>query len=87
MIEALDKADFWWRAAEVQLVQTSAQAVLLFVEWMRSLRLGRKRIHDTLLAATYLSAGINEIVTSDRDGFDVFGGLTVRDPLTESGAG
>jgi predicted nucleic acid-binding protein len=85
MTEALDKADFWWRAAEVQQVLPTADAVALFLEWMRGLRLGRRRIHDTLLAATCVTAGIKEIVTSDRDGFQVFGGLTVSDPLNWQG--
>jgi hypothetical protein len=64
MQEALDKADLWWSASEVRLVHPDTQAVQLFIEWMRALRIGRKRVHDTLLAATYLSAGIKEIVTS-----------------------
>jgi predicted nucleic acid-binding protein len=81
MQEALDKADLWWSASEVRLVHPDTQAVQLFIEWMRALRIGRKRVHDTLLAATYLSAGIKEIVTSDREGFEAFGGLTVCDPL------
>ena len=81
MTEALDKAEFWWRAAEVQQVLPQADTVAFFVEWMRGLRLGRSRIHDAFLAATCVTAGITEIVTSDRDGFQVFGGLMVRDPL------
>jgi predicted nucleic acid-binding protein len=81
MTEALDKADFWWRASEVHQVLPSADAVVLFLEWMRGLRLGRRRIHDALLAATCVTAGIKEIVTSDRDGFQVFGAVTVSDPL------
>jgi predicted nucleic acid-binding protein len=81
MTEALDKADLWWRAAEVRPVLPSAEAFSLFVEWMKGLRLGRRRIHDTLLAATCVTAGITEIVTSDREGFESFGSLTVCDPL------
>lgn len=77
----MDKADFWWRASEVQQVLPSSDAVALFVEWMRGIRLGRQRIRDTLLAATCMTAGIKGIVTSDRDGFQVFGGLTLCDPL------
>ena len=82
MGEALDKADTWWRAAEVRHLFPDSHAVMLFIEWMRGLRLGRMRIHDTLLAATCFSAGIPEIVTSDRQGFEAFGGLVVCDPLT-----
>jgi len=81
MAEAVDKADFWWRASEVQQMLPTAEAVTLFLEWMRGLRLGRRRIHDTLLAATCLSASVTQIVTSDREGFEVFAGLTVCDPL------
>ncbi len=83
--EALDKADTWWRAAEVRHLFPDSHAVMLFMEWMRGLRLGRMRIHDTLLAATCLSAGITEIVTSDRQGFEVFRALAVCDPLTWAG--
>jgi predicted nucleic acid-binding protein len=82
MGDALDKADTWWRAAEVRHLFPDSHAVMLFIEWMRGLRLGRMRLHDTLLAATCLSAGIGEIVTSDRQGFEVFAGLAVCDPLT-----
>jgi predicted nucleic acid-binding protein len=85
MAEALEKADIWWRAAEVRHVFPDSHAVMLFMEWMRGLRLGRKRIHDTLLAATCLSAGIREVVTSDRQGFEVFAGLSICDPLTWTG--
>ena len=81
MTEALDKADFWWRASEVQQVLPSAEAVALFLEWMKGLRLGRRRIHDTLLAATCVTTGIKELVTSDKDGFQVFADLTLSDPL------
>lgn len=82
MAEALDKAHFWWRASEVHPVYPNHQSVLQFLEWMRAFRLGRKRIHDTLLAAAYLTNGITEIVTSDRDGFSAFSALVIRDPLS-----
>lgn len=85
MTEALDKTDLWWRASEVQQVLPSPDAFALFVEWMRGLRLGRRRIHDTFLAATLVTAGISEIVTSDREGFEAFAGLRVSDPLAWSG--
>lgn len=81
VVEALDKADVWWRAAEVRQILPSSDAFALFIEWMRGLRLGRTRLHDTLLAATCVTAGIGEILTSDRAGFELFGGLKVTDPL------
>jgi len=82
MNEAVDKADLWWHAAEVSRLLPTADAFVLFLEWMRGLRLGRGRLHDTLLAATCLTAGIHEIVTSDHEGFAVFSGLSVIDPLS-----
>lgn len=85
MVEALEKADRWWNATEVQQMLISADSFALFLEWMRGLRLGRRRIHDTLLAATFVTAGIAEIVTSDRAGFEAFAGLSIVDPLAWEG--
>jgi hypothetical protein len=62
-------------------VYPNHQSVLQFLEWMRAFHLGRKRFHATFLAVTYLTNGITEIVTSDRDGFPAFSGLVIRDPL------
>jgi hypothetical protein len=40
-------------------------AVRLFFQWMADHQLGRKRLLDTLLAATYSAAGITSIVSTN----------------------
>jgi predicted nucleic acid-binding protein len=69
---ALQRARAWWTAAEVRQVFPTADAVTTFVDWMGVHRLGRNRILDTLLAATYFTAGITSVMTTDTRGFQVF---------------
>ena len=42
--------------------------------------LGRKRVLDTLLAATYSSSVFHCILTADQKGFALFGGISVLSP-------
>jgi hypothetical protein len=44
-----------------------------FVAWMKTHGLGRKRILDTLLGATYLTAGVNSLVTINGRDIRTFG--------------
>lgn len=71
--EAVARADFWWQAHEVVRVFPDEQAAGSFLAWLREHRLGRKRLLDTLLAATYAARGIRRIVTDNVDDFRVFG--------------
>src|SRR5208283_4873798 len=48
---ALDKARFWWDAAEVEHVFPTDASTRLFLDWMQRHQLGRKRILDTQLGA------------------------------------
>lgn len=80
MTEALEKAEYWWQAKEVQQIYPDYKTLQLFFEWMEIFSLGRKRILDTYLAATYYSQGITDIVSSDARDFKVFGCFTMMDP-------
>ena len=73
MAQALAKASVWWNAAEVERVVPDDQAVGLFLAWMQTYGLGRKRLLDTLLAATYYRSGVTRIVTSNARDYQVFG--------------
>ncbi|MFN2323039.1 MAG: type II toxin-antitoxin system VapC family toxin [Trueperaceae bacterium] len=75
--EALAIAERWWTARETRQVEQGADAVALFCDWMGRYRLGRKRLLDTLLAATYVTGGVRRIATSDWRDFEVFDGLEV----------
>ena len=72
MDDALDRAQLWWEAKEVKPVFPSLESVRLSMRWMREHRLGRKRILDTELAATYHTNGIVSMLTLNTADFEVF---------------
>ncbi len=69
---ALDCALAWWNAAEVVQIFPGAEATRLFFLWMKQHRLGRKRILDTQLAATYYHAGVRSILSTNARDYRVF---------------
>lgn len=73
MDEALDRAELWWEATEVKPVFPTQESVRLSMRWMRQHRLGRKRILDTDLAATYHTNGVSSLLTLNHTDFEVFG--------------
>jgi len=75
MSEALTRAAKWWDARETRRIAPSDKSVSLFVEWMSQFDLGRKRLLDTMLAATYKSAGIALIASTSARDFAVFPGV------------
>ena len=52
MMAARQLAEQWWRAREVVQVFPDDAAVRQFLAWLQQHSLGRKRLLDTLLAAT-----------------------------------
>jgi predicted nucleic acid-binding protein len=70
---AVERASNWWRAEEVLPIYPSAEATRLFLSWMMHFRLGRKRLLDTLLAATWHEAGVTQILTLDWPHFQMYG--------------
>lgn len=75
MDAARDLAQKWWTAHEVTHVVPGDAAIAQFFVWHRGLGLGRKRLLDTLLAATYRSAGINSLLTTNANDFAILGGF------------
>lgn len=71
--EAISRAEHWWQAAEVQRVFPDGECVTDFLGWLARHRLGRKRLLDTLLAATYQRAGIRRLLSNNEGDFRVFG--------------
>jgi predicted nucleic acid-binding protein len=80
MTAARDLAQKWWTAHEVIHVVPGDTAVAQFFVWHRSLGLGRKRILDTCLAATYQGAGINSLLTTNADDFAILGAFQCVTP-------
>ena len=75
MHDALARASAWWDGKEVTQIQPSAAAVSLFLSWMREYGLGRKRLLDTMLAATYKANGVSLVLSSNWRDFAVFPGM------------
>lgn len=69
---ALKRAEFWWNASEVVQVFPNTETVRLQLLWMSKYNLGRKRILDTQLAATFYSNSIKSMITSNIRDFKLF---------------
>lgn len=64
-----------WSAEEVLRVLPTPEVMPRTLELMEALRLGRKRILDTALAATLECAGVHRLATFNPDDFAIFGFL------------
>jgi predicted nucleic acid-binding protein len=73
-------AEQWWTANDVVRVFPDDGATRLFLAWLQQFSLGRKRLLDTLLAATYRQAGISSLLTTNPADFGVFGVFTCITP-------
>ncbi len=73
MEQALERALAWWDSPDVARVETDDVAVKWFLDAMARHQLGRKRVLDTMLAATYRSAGVTSLLTLNGGDFAVFG--------------
>ncbi len=73
MPAAIRQAEIWSTALDVQICLPQEDAMGLFFHWMNQHSLGRKRILDTLLAATYATERIAKIATLNSDDFRIFG--------------
>jgi predicted nucleic acid-binding protein len=70
----------WWTASEVIQVFPDSSATQQFLRWLRQFFLGRKRLLDTLLAATYQQVGVQSMLTTNPADFGVFGVFTCITP-------
>ena len=80
MERALDRARAWWNSPETDRIEADDDAVKWFLEAMARHQLGRKRVLDTMLAATYRSAGITSLLTLNAADFAVFGEFACLGP-------
>ena len=71
------RAQQWWSATDTVQVFPTRDAVALFHTWLEEHRLGRRRLLDTLLAATYCTAEVGSIVSTNARDFRVFGRFSI----------
>ena len=84
MTEAISRAEYWWKAEEVVRVFPDDHSVSDFLTWLTRHQLGRKRLLNTMLAASFRSAGVKRILTNNERDFVVLGGfeiLNFRSPI------
>ena len=84
MEAALDRTRAWWNSPEIDRIAPNAEDVRVFIEWMSRHQLGRKRVLDTLLAATYHNAGIARVLTTNARDFAAFGCFYCIGPFESS---
>ncbi|MBA2668504.1 MAG: PIN domain-containing protein [Trueperaceae bacterium] len=70
--DALSLSARLWQARECRQVAAGADAVSIFLDWMTLHGLGRKRLLDTMLAATYRAAGVERLASTDWRDFELF---------------
>jgi len=75
-------AEQWWTARDVDRVFPDDVATRRFLAWLSQFQLGRKRLLDTLLAATYHQAGVQSLLTTNPADFQVFAVFTCITPTT-----
>lgn len=84
MSRALRIAELWWTASEVERVFPNDTATRQFLAWLSKHSFGRKRLLDTLHAATFHEAGIRSILTTNASDFAVFGAFECIAPGSDS---
>lgn len=80
MTEATALARSYLGRSNVECVATDEDAFVLALRLLDEQALGRKRIADTLFAATLLRHGVETMVTCNPADFEGFVGLRVLDP-------
>jgi predicted nucleic acid-binding protein len=71
MSEALDWVEDFTSNSSVSLLHPTDESFCQTLHWMRKLRLGRKRILDTHLAAVLHTSGVRRLLTSNPEDFKV----------------
>jgi predicted nucleic acid-binding protein len=86
MATACQISEKWWTASEVVHVFPDEAGSQQFLGWLQQFSLGRKRLLDTLLAATYRQAGIPSLLTTNPADFAVFGVFSCITPKPTASA-
>lgn len=83
MHEATAIARLYLEHSNIECLSTDREAIALALSLIDKHQLGRKRIADTLFAATLLENDVREIVTCNPSDFAVFNAFTLADPTAE----
>lgn len=78
MAEVIELCELWWNAEECRPVAADLEACRLFLSWMHEFGLGRQRLLDTLLAASYHRAGVTRLASTGWREFERYGVFAVE---------
>jgi predicted nucleic acid-binding protein len=82
MHDAIALARLYLGRSNIQYVDSDERCLLRAFDLLEQYHLGRKRIADTLFAATLLTHGVRELITCNPGDFQIFKDLLVIDPRT-----
>lgn len=74
---AIDRISAWWNGSNVEQIEIDDLGIIWFCQAMKRYRLGRKRVLDTMLAATFRQSGITSVLTYNGRDFEVFGDFEI----------
>ena len=77
MEEALAVVDEWRDLENVRILFPDDQSFGRTVAWLSIYKLGRKRLNDTNMAASYVHSGVSEVITANPKDFEIFKELKV----------
>jgi predicted nucleic acid-binding protein len=77
---AIQRAEVIWNSQEIHQIYPTSATVPVFLNWLKQYQLGRKRLLDTLLAATCFTNGIQSMITLNRGDFELFGIFQIIEP-------
>ena len=83
MSEAIAIVRGYLGRSNVECLAVDEKAMMRALDLLEQHQLGRNRIADALLAATFIEQGVSELITCNGADFAVFDGLAVVDPRGE----
>lgn len=78
MKQALGRVDYWQSHSRIKVIYPDEKDFSLCECWLKTYNLGRNRLIDTLIAASYYNNGITEIWTSNPKDFEIFEEFEVK---------
>lgn len=77
MEEALSVVDEWRDLENVKILFPDEQSFGRTVAWLSVYKLGRNRLNDTNMAASYVHSGVSSVITANPKDFEVFSELKI----------
>lgn len=77
MEEALSVVDEWRDLENVKILFPDEQSFGRTVVWLSVYKLGRNRLNDTNMAASYVHSGVSSVITANPKDFEIFSELKI----------